>query len=305
MKRLSELPPHDLELLSAYLDEGLRPHQKERLVARLEREPDLRWALGELRRTVSIVRSLPEVRPPKSYTLTPESAGIRMRAPAYPLLQFATALATLAFVAVVGLDALTSRTGHVAFAPAVQEQAERLAAPSMEEATEAAQSEAMPAVGAAEAEMPAQAVGEMAVGSPAPQATLEVEGDRYAFPAAGASEALPTDLPEDTGEEQTLIPSDMPCIECGGGGPEVGEPPSIALAPPEATPAPTTLSTEGPVAKVGESPDLADQAGVPSAFSTPPAEQRAGLPPVRLIEIGLGLAALTMAGLTLWVRRRG
>src|SRR3990172_2864458 len=197
MKRLSDLPPRDLDLLSAYLDEGLRPKDKERLVARLEREPDLLWALEELRRTVSIVRSLPELRPPRSFTLTPESAGIGARVPAYPLLQLGTALATLAFVAVVGLDALTSRAIGVSLAPAAQEQAERFAAPSIEEATVTAPLEAMPVLGITGAEEPPQALSELAVGSPTPQPTVSIGEDGPPVTLPGASEALPTSQPEE------------------------------------------------------------------------------------------------------------
>src|SRR3990172_2316342 len=118
MRRVSDLALHDLELLSAYLDGELTPREADRLQARLDGEADLRWALEELRRPLSVVRALPEVRPPRSFALSAEAAGSRGRAAAYPVLQLATALATLAFVAVVGLDALTSRATGVALAPA-------------------------------------------------------------------------------------------------------------------------------------------------------------------------------------------
>jgi anti-sigma factor RsiW len=193
MKRLSGLPARDLELLSAYLDQGLSPRQEKGLHARLEREPDLRWALGELRGTVAIVRSLPEVRPPRSFTLAPEVAGGRARPAPYPVLQLATALATLAFVAVVGLDTLTSRGGAGALAPASQVQAQRVGGSQAEATQVAAPAEELPSLSAAQPEEPLQAPG----GSPAPTPTspptaLGIGGGEPSAGPPGASEALPT-----------------------------------------------------------------------------------------------------------------
>src|SRR3990172_935326 len=168
MRRLSDLPLRDLELLSAYLDGELTPREADRLQARLDGEADLRWALEELRRTVSVVRSLPEVRPPRSFTLTAEAAGSRAPHAAYPALQLATALATLAFVAVVGLDALSSRATGVALAPTFREQGQLLTAAPVEEATQAPTPEPPPALSASVPEEPPAASDVQAVGSPTP-----------------------------------------------------------------------------------------------------------------------------------------
>jgi hypothetical protein len=304
MKRLSDLPARDLELLSSYLDDELNARQKGKLLKRLEREPDLRWALDELRRTVSVVRSLPEVRPPRSFVLTPERAGIRVRPPAYPLLQLATALATLAFVAVVGLDALTSQGRIAALAPA-PEQAERFAAQQAEEPAAAAPSEAVPSLGKAQTQEPLESLGQAPETTPTPQSTEGLGGGEPPATLPGASEALPSAQAED----RSLIAPGTPCIGCGGGGGEgeatPGEPPAIALAPPQATPTPTPAPTETTIANAGGPPTGGEPSNTPAALSQPSTGYRAGVPLVRLAEISLGLAVAIMAGLTLWVRRRG
>src|SRR3990172_80077 len=169
MRRVSDLALHDLELLSAYLDGELTPREADRLQARLDGEADLRWALEELRRTVSVVRSLPEVRPPRSFTLSAEAAGSRGRAAAYPILQLATALATLAFVAVVGLDALTSRATGVALAPEFRDQGQLLTAAPVEEAVQAPTSEPAQALSASAPEEPPAASHIHVVGPPQPK----------------------------------------------------------------------------------------------------------------------------------------
>jgi hypothetical protein len=107
MKNLDHLSPRDLERLSAYLDGELSRKEADNLDARLRREPDLRQALEELRSTATLLRALPEVPPPRDFALTAEMVGVSQRRP-YPVLRLATALASLAFVALVGLDAITS-----------------------------------------------------------------------------------------------------------------------------------------------------------------------------------------------------
>jgi anti-sigma factor RsiW len=68
----------DYELLSAYLDGMLEDSERAELEARLESDSELRSALSSLRQTVQLVKSLPELIAPRSYTLTPEQA-LRLR----------------------------------------------------------------------------------------------------------------------------------------------------------------------------------------------------------------------------------
>lgn len=115
MSRLSQLPPKDLERLSAYLDRDLPPAEMAETEARLRADPDFRRSFEELRQVVVAVRAMGEVRVPRSFAL--READIRRRSPsAYPALRFATALASLAFVLLAGVR-LVGPLGAAAPAP--------------------------------------------------------------------------------------------------------------------------------------------------------------------------------------------
>ncbi len=64
----------DYELLSAYLDDMLETSQRAELEVRLNTDIELRDELNALRQTVQLIRSLPQLAAPRSYTLTPEQA---------------------------------------------------------------------------------------------------------------------------------------------------------------------------------------------------------------------------------------
>jgi len=70
-KRQKFLP--DIELLSAYLDGQLSPHQRSALEARLRAEPALTTELDTLRITRQLLRSLPRLRAPRNFTLSAQS----------------------------------------------------------------------------------------------------------------------------------------------------------------------------------------------------------------------------------------
>src|SRR4030042_539494 len=108
MSSLGDLSRRDLESLSAYLDGALRSADAARLETRLATEASLRNALEDLRLPRRVLRSAPSVRPPRSFTLTPAQVGIRRRPVAFPALRLAAAVATVAFLAVRGLDPMTA-----------------------------------------------------------------------------------------------------------------------------------------------------------------------------------------------------
>src|SRR3990172_6267390 len=66
--------PQDFDRLSAYLDKQLSPAEKAGLETRLEREPELKAALDDLRMTVRALRSLPAVKPPRNFTISQAQA---------------------------------------------------------------------------------------------------------------------------------------------------------------------------------------------------------------------------------------
>lgn len=97
----------DLELLSSYLDGQLKPSDSARLEKRLTSDPDLRSVLDDLRAARGLLRQLPMRKAPRNFTLTPQMVGKKPPLPrSYPAFRFVTALATLLFVATVGVNFL-------------------------------------------------------------------------------------------------------------------------------------------------------------------------------------------------------
>jgi anti-sigma factor RsiW len=86
----------DVELLSAFIDGTLDPSDSARLESRLRSDPELRAVMDDLRVARAVLGKLPQRRAPRNFTLTPRMAGIKPPVPrTYPVLRFASALATL------------------------------------------------------------------------------------------------------------------------------------------------------------------------------------------------------------------
>lgn len=68
---VNRISPEDLMALSAYLDGALDPPERSSLERRLATEPLLRAELDSLRDTVNLVKSLPRLKAPRDFTLTP------------------------------------------------------------------------------------------------------------------------------------------------------------------------------------------------------------------------------------------
>lgn len=183
--RISE---RDLEAISAYLDGQLTQREKVRLEARLKTDAGLREAYEQMHHTRAVLRSLPLVRAPRNFTLTPQMVKARKSPPAaYPVLRLASVMATLLFVLVMVGDLLTPRgialapgaipaTEEVTIlmqAPAETEMPPMEAAPAEEQAESARKSNAEDQA-ESEAEPPA-AIVEMAVPSPEPTETALLE----------------------------------------------------------------------------------------------------------------------------------
>lgn len=110
-----QVSPQDFELLSAYLDQELTPSESVRLETRLQTENDLKEALNDLRKTRMVLRSLPVMRAPRNFTLTPEMAGIKPRRQNvfltwFTRMRFSSALAAILLVLVLLGDFLTGAT---------------------------------------------------------------------------------------------------------------------------------------------------------------------------------------------------
>jgi hypothetical protein len=207
-----ERTPRDQAQLSAYLDSRLPEKERRKIEARLQAEPELARDLEELRRTIMALRSLPQVRVPRSFTLTPEMAGIRRSAAGYPALQLATALAALALVVVTGIDlaGLSAPTDL----PAGEEAPAALEAEAPREMVPLIEEEPVGGMGGGGADAPPQVMGTPSPGQaeteplPAELATGEALMQDQVF--AGTAESV---TPEATEAE--------------------AEPPMLAMRPPE------------------------------------------------------------------------
>ncbi len=105
MKPSTSLPARDLEQLSAHLDGQLNDVEEQALLARLPREPGLQRALAELRQVREALRTLPPVRPPRNFTLTPSMVGLAAPRTSRGLaFAWGSALASLAFVVLAAVD---------------------------------------------------------------------------------------------------------------------------------------------------------------------------------------------------------
>ncbi len=89
----------DLEALSAYLDGELSGEALVRLEARIQSNQELLEMFEQLQRTKTVMRSLPKMRAPRNYFITPEMVGeVQRPRLAFPVLRFASVLATFLLV---------------------------------------------------------------------------------------------------------------------------------------------------------------------------------------------------------------
>jgi hypothetical protein len=111
----------DLEMLSAYLDGEISRKDRERLEARLLEDEDLSTTLKQLQRTRQVMRSLPSMRAPRNYFVTAEMVGQNeTRSRAFPILRFASALASVLFILLFLGDMLVPRTGLMTSSKTIQ-----------------------------------------------------------------------------------------------------------------------------------------------------------------------------------------
>lgn len=233
---VSKLSKRDLERLSAYADGELNARQTAQVEARLERDELFRGALAELRETAQWLGSMPQVAPPRRFTLTPEMVESRTANRNYPFLKLASALAVAAFVFVIGIDAFRSTQGQstlpanltqrsVAEAPEAAADAEReeefAAEAPMEEAPEAAAPLAEPAEEATEQEFAAEADAVQQTQQPEAETPAEEseglpEVASEESPAIGktsqGADNLGDALDEEAGEEQQLEAGVVPTM---------------------------------------------------------------------------------------------
>lgn len=284
MTRGSQLSNRDLERLSAYLDGALSEKEASRLEARLREEPTLQQAFRELKATTQMIASLSEAPLPRSFTLTPEMVGIREQSRFFPVMRLATALATFAFFAVVGVDAITSFALSGALAPASKEQV------AMEAPAPAADALATGEAPAEGLDMEAYKIEQEEIAAsemPALAAEVENEFDRAAPSSVlGITEETEPLVPE--AEKTEVLGTPTPGASGIAAGEEAVE---AEETEPEQTPTVETQPTSLPVMT---------PTSIPMRRTLQP-ELRSIL---RVAEFGFGGLALLLAGLTLWIVRK-
>ena len=115
------LSDRDLERLSAYLDGEISRKDRERLEARLLVDEDLSTTLKQLQRTRQVMRSLPSMRAPRNYFVAAEMVGQKETGSrAFPILRFASALASVLFILLFLGDMLVPRTGLMTSSKTIQ-----------------------------------------------------------------------------------------------------------------------------------------------------------------------------------------
>ncbi len=259
----------DFERLSAYIDNQLSPAEKSALEARLATEADLQATLSDLRRTVRALRSLPAVKPPRNFTLTPGQVGQYARArrgPLFPVFRLAAALCTVLLVLAVARDYTTSGLAASAVAGLT---------------TQSSGASTVLAPNAAPLMTPSPEGSLEAYGAGAPAPTDSVSQDAAVTPFAHLAPMAITATPDATNRQAV----------------GAATPDSTSKTAATETPADTAVSIAAVAPSATETPSL-NATGVQTPASPEPAS------PWRLVEIVLAALALALAGAA-WFTRRG
>jgi anti-sigma factor RsiW len=278
--------PHDLELLSEYLDGRLDARQRDQLEARLRSTKELADTLQGLTQTRTLLRSLPKLKAPRSFRLTPEMAGKSATPRLYPAFQFASILASLLLVLVLagdflGLGASTaSRMTAPAAAPMLATQYQDMG-PTAEAALAQLPTQQKSLAGSSNPQ-PYPAESTAALAAAAPQATENA-------PRIAAQGARDTSTATITGSTEI-----SPTLE----NPQAAfvNPPAAQLTTTQEPISQTQVTLENPPAPETQSLNAAQPVETPA-----PA---ASLPVLRIIEIVLITVALG-TGLAAFFLRRG
>lgn len=94
----------DQELLSAYIDNELTASERLTFERRLQNEPGLSEEIEELRSLKMMLHDLPDVAPPRSFTLDPSMVGKQRGFLPFQYFRFASALATVLFALTLTLN---------------------------------------------------------------------------------------------------------------------------------------------------------------------------------------------------------
>lgn len=278
----NEISNRDIELLSAYLDQELNPKESARVESRLQSSPQLRNILGELHQNRAALRSLPRLRAPRNFTLTPEIAGIKLKKRTYPAFGLVSALSSLVLILVLVGDFLINPAMTTLPSPA--EQSARLA--STGESAEAMDRMMEKAVEQVE---PTQVVEAPMLEAPAEPAS---ETDVMEFLVESATEEpLEEETPLGIEIFSSKLPESTSTPSAEGLTSTITSTSTIVYP----TDTPTMVLPSATIESYSEETIQTVILPTPTSIGSQP--QTSGIPPIRILEISLATITL-LSGLT-------
>lgn len=200
----------DYEQLSAYLDDELNADERSALEARLQADAELQAELASLRQTVELVRGMPMLKAPRSYTLDPARYGKPRRVLAFPRVRvLAPTLAAVLVVMIAGVVLLSHSLGNesVSKSESVALDREAATAPAQQEVAIAATATALPS--ASPTPLPTVAAAFSAL-LPAPTLLAATHTQDLDLAAQSAPETASGALGAASAEGQTQAESEAP-----------------------------------------------------------------------------------------------
>lgn len=298
------------ETLSAYLDNALTPAEREKFETRLSADTTLRANLEQQRRIKENVGQLPRLRAPRNFTLDPAVYGRPAPQPAvqlYPIMRAATALAAVLLIFLFSLQFFSPTL----YEPDTVSQAPVTANGVFEESSGTASDEDMAGapVPAAVPEIMSEEAGEAAADvEEAAEEAMETEAEEEMEEAeeeAAAPPAEPEAAAEVTVIEGTSVPTRQPQADTGEAETTVTGGDGTVVTQ-ELTPT-LTLRTDITTTDnfLYTTPDEAGEAQpIPTVEpGTIGANDSTPIPPLRLLQIGLGILFLVLLTAT-WLLRR-
>jgi len=113
-----QIPTHDYELISAYLDNQLSDKDHALIEARLKADPELRKELDEMSKTRMLIRNLPRLRAPRNYFIKAEPVPVRPTLRLAPVFGIVSAVASVLLALVIFGSTFFKSRQPVAMAPA-------------------------------------------------------------------------------------------------------------------------------------------------------------------------------------------
>jgi len=298
------------ETLSAYLDNALTSAEREKFEAQLSSDTTLRASLEQQRQIKENVGQLPRLRAPRNFTLDPAAYGRPASDTAfrlYPVMQGATALAAVLLIFLFSLQFFSlNQQDTVAQAPSAANGVSEEAADTTfdEDAAEEPAPAAVPEIMSEEnGEVAANAeeAAEEAMEEEAEEEMEEAEEEAMAPPAEPEpAEETPA---EESGDAYLANPTEQPLGVTGEAETEItGGDGSVTTQ--SLTPTLTLRSNTTTTQQLYSTTDPGSNQQIPTVEpgergltgSTP-------IPPLRLLQIGLGILFLVLLTAT-WLLRR-